>query len=70
MGMGMADSMGMGMVDSMDNSMDNSMDVELMLPLVLILLRTQMEIQIYGDQNRSLVHQNRSQTSYHFDSCA
>jgi hypothetical protein len=64
------DSKGMGMADSMDTGMDNSKDVDLMLPLVLIPLRIQMEIQIDGGQTRSPDDQSRSQISCHFDSCA
>lgn len=62
----------MGMADSMDTGKDNSKVLDLMLPLVLILLGMviQIRIQTCDDQNRSLVDQNQSQISYHFDSCA
>ena len=62
--------MGMGMEDSMDMGKDNSKDVELMLPLVLIPLRIQKEIQIDACQTRNPDGQSQSQISYHFDSCA
>lgn len=59
--------MGMGM------DMD-SKDMVLLQLLVLIPLKIQVEtrnqIQNGVDQTRSLGVQSRSQTSYHFDSCA
>jgi hypothetical protein len=64
------DSKDMGMADSMDTGKDNSKDVDLMLPLVLIPLRIQMETQNDAGQTRSPDDQSRSQISYHFDSCA